>query len=333
VSHHNEVKISIVLCTHNGERFLPTQLDSFLAQTRLPNELVVCDDCSSDATPAILRDFAERAPFTVRIYNNESKLGIRLNFQKGIELASGDILVFSDQDDQWLSNKLELIERAFTDPDVGIVFSNAVVADENLNPKGFDLWTARGFDSPLRKQILADSKPDILRIMIRNPIFTGMTMAFHARYKQDVLPIGSHWWSDGWVGTIVPLISRVALIETPLANYRQHDSASGGPPPMFSDDPKMAVANALESSQHYYDRKVNPWLTLRQRLLTLASVPGRDALLSLLDGYIAHSAVRATLPKSRPQRLPKALRELMALNYHEYSSGWLSFFKDMTVSR
>lgn len=102
---------------------------------------------------------------------------------------------------------------------------------------------------------------------------------------------------------------------------------------MFSDDPKLAVVKALESSQHYYDRKVNPWLTLRRRLLTLGPVPSLDSLLSLLDGYIAHSTVRAALPKSRHRRLPKALRELMALNYHRYSSGWLSFFKDMTMSR
>jgi Glycosyl transferase family 2 len=327
------LKTSIVLCTYNGERFLPTQLESFLTQTRVPDELVVCDDGSNDATPAILQEFASRSPFPVRIYNNENNLGIRRNFQKAIELASGEILIFSDQDDQWLNNKVELIARAFEDSDVGIVFSNALVADENLNPKGFDLWTSLRFNSRMRQQILADSKPDILRIMIRNPIFCGMTMAFHARHKRDVLPIGSHWWSDGWVGTILPLISRAALIETPLAKYRTHASASGGAPPVFFDDPKRSVIKALESSQHYYERKVNPWLTLRQRLLTLGSIPGLDSLLSLLDGYIAHSAARSALPKSRHRRLPRALRELAALNYHRYSSGWLSFFKDLTVSR
>lgn len=64
-------KISIALCTYNGAKFLPAQLESFLAQTRLPDELIVCDDCSTDETPQMINDFARRAPFTVTFRINE----------------------------------------------------------------------------------------------------------------------------------------------------------------------------------------------------------------------------------------------------------------------
>ena len=58
---------SIALCTYNGARFLPAQLESILRQTRLPDELIACDDGSTDGTLELLRDFARQAPFQVEL--------------------------------------------------------------------------------------------------------------------------------------------------------------------------------------------------------------------------------------------------------------------------
>ncbi len=57
------MKLSIGMCTYNGARYLQEQLASIAAQTRLPDELVVCDDCSSDGTRAILEEFKARVTF------------------------------------------------------------------------------------------------------------------------------------------------------------------------------------------------------------------------------------------------------------------------------
>ena len=67
VESSGRARISVALCTYDGARFLGAQLESFATQIRLPDELVVCDDHSSDGTAAVLRDFARRAPFPVRI--------------------------------------------------------------------------------------------------------------------------------------------------------------------------------------------------------------------------------------------------------------------------
>ncbi|HEX8394664.1 MAG TPA: glycosyltransferase, partial [Longimicrobium sp.] len=61
-----EPRVSVALCTYNGARWLPEQLASLAAQTRLPHELVVCDDRSTDETEAVVRAFAATAPFPVR---------------------------------------------------------------------------------------------------------------------------------------------------------------------------------------------------------------------------------------------------------------------------
>ena len=97
--------ISIAMTTYNGEKYLQEQLDSFLGQNRLPDELVVCDDGSQDRTMAILESFSSRAPFPVRIYRNSAKLGYSKNFEKAGSLCTGDIIAFSDEDDVWDAQK------------------------------------------------------------------------------------------------------------------------------------------------------------------------------------------------------------------------------------
>ena len=120
--------ISIALCTYHGERFLQEQLDSFLQQTRLPDELVVCDDGSTDLTVPILEAFGVQAPFPVRLSINSQNLGFTKNFEKAISLCRGEIIAMSDQDDVWLPEKLEKFEQVFVNrPQLGYVFCNAQV--------------------------------------------------------------------------------------------------------------------------------------------------------------------------------------------------------------
>jgi len=127
--------ISIVMTTYNGERFLKEQLDSFLWQTRLPDELVVCDDGSTDRTLDILENFARTAPFPVKIFRNPQRLGFSKNFEKASLMCSGDLVAFSDQDDIWLPEKLEVVENIFrTDDEIGLLIHNLELVD-NYNIK------------------------------------------------------------------------------------------------------------------------------------------------------------------------------------------------------
>src|ERR1019366_197610 len=94
-------RISVALCTYNGERFLSQQLASIGKQTRLPDELVVCDDSSTDRTVAIVREFAASVSFPVRVFENQRNLGSAANFERAIRLCDGDLIALSDQDDIW----------------------------------------------------------------------------------------------------------------------------------------------------------------------------------------------------------------------------------------
>lgn len=87
------------MAVYNGERFIREQLDSFLRQTRRPHELVVSDNASSDRTVEIVREFAGRSPFPVRLFINERNIGVTKNFERAIREPSGDIIFLSDCDD------------------------------------------------------------------------------------------------------------------------------------------------------------------------------------------------------------------------------------------
>src|SRR5688500_9098173 len=95
------VKISVAMCTYNGAQFLRTQLESIIAQSRAPDEIVVCDDCSTDETRALLKQFAAESLVPVSLHFNEQNLGSVRNFEQAIRMCNGNVIALSDQDDVW----------------------------------------------------------------------------------------------------------------------------------------------------------------------------------------------------------------------------------------
>jgi glycosyltransferase involved in cell wall biosynthesis len=97
--------ISIALATYNGAKYLSAQLDSLYKQTRLPDEVVVTDDCSTDSTLDILIEYNKR--YGLKYFINKTALGVNKNFEKAISFCSGDYIAICDQDDIWLPSKIE----------------------------------------------------------------------------------------------------------------------------------------------------------------------------------------------------------------------------------
>jgi glycosyltransferase involved in cell wall biosynthesis len=104
--------VSIVMATWQGQRFLRAQLDSLRAQTRLADELVVCDDASTDETPQILQRFASGSARRVRALRQGRRVGYTANFMTAAAQATGDLLLFCDQDDVWHPDKIATVLAA-----------------------------------------------------------------------------------------------------------------------------------------------------------------------------------------------------------------------------
>ena len=106
------VKVSVIICTYNGASYLAGQLDSLLAQTCPPYELVVQDDGSSDGTWEMLEAFRAAHPgLCIRLFRNPERLGYNRNFLSAVQRASGDFIACCDQDDLWHPEKLEMLAR------------------------------------------------------------------------------------------------------------------------------------------------------------------------------------------------------------------------------
>src|SRR2546430_3977128 len=215
-------QISIALCTCNGELYLREQLESIANQTRLPDEVVVSDDCSTDRTLEIIDDFAATAAFPVRVHVNEQNVGSTKNFERAISLCEGNIIALSDQDDFWFPDKLRRIEDCFArEPQVGLVFADAEVVDEHLLPLGYRLWESIGFDDTRRKLMRTGRALDVL---LPGWTVTGATMAFRANFRNLILEIPTDLplIHDGWIALMISSVSDVSFIEEPLIKYRQH---------------------------------------------------------------------------------------------------------------
>ena len=124
------------MATFNGGRYLREQLDSIVRQTLPAEELIVCDDGSSDDTLEIVRKFADTAPFRVVIEAHGERLGYNKNFVRAVGRCSGDIVALCDQDDVWDPAKLAVAVAEFVDPSVVTVTHQVRVVDADLRPTG-----------------------------------------------------------------------------------------------------------------------------------------------------------------------------------------------------
>jgi len=319
-------RISVALCTYNGARFLDAQLESILAQTRQPDELVACDDGSTDETVPILERFRQRTPFAVRIERNPSTLGSTKNFEKAIGLCTGDLIATSDQDDIWLPEKLALCEAAFSaDPTLGLVFSDAEVVDEELRPLGHTMWDAIHFGKAYRRRVRSGGSFEIL---LRQWLVTGATMMFRADLRSLVLPIPPIWIHDGWIATISGALSPVGLVERSLVKYRQHAAQQIGGKKLTL---RELYKKAREIGPPQYRLAYEQFILARDRLQTFTERLRSQAFLPMLDGKVRHQRRRLDISecKSRVRRVLWTLGELFRGGYTRYSPNTRHFIKDM----
>jgi glycosyltransferase involved in cell wall biosynthesis len=325
--------ISVAMCTFNGALYLEEQLQSIAAQTRPPNELVICDDCSSDETLAIIEDFARHASFPVHVHRNEQNLGSTRNFEKATRLCTGDLIAFADQDDVWKLEKLHLFELIFAKrPDVGVVFTDAEIVDENLQAVGQRMWKEIGFGEREKQLIRKGRAVDVL---LPGWTVTGATMAFRAKFRNVILPIPTDlpMIHDGWTALMVAAVSDVSFIEEPLVLYRQHQQQQIGAP--ATSKAELAPAKKIESIRSSAQRKnsysdlVKITRAVLQRIAGAGEHPALRQNTESLNHRLSHLNVRMSMPQSLIARLGTVSKELMTMRYHRYSNGIASAVKDL----
>ncbi len=129
----NAIDISVIMISYNGERFIRQALDSVLMQQFAGSyEIVMADDKSTDSTPAIIREYAEKYPDIIRATYREKNIGMSNNIFETLKLASGSYIAICDNDDYWtdplkLQKQFDYMEQH---PECGFICSAAQLVDE-----------------------------------------------------------------------------------------------------------------------------------------------------------------------------------------------------------
>lgn len=220
------MKVSVVLCVLNGEAFIEEQLRSIAQQTRVPDEVLIFDDRSTDATLEIARSVCESFDLNYSMCINETRLGVEGNFAYGMSQASGDVIFFADCDDAWVPGKVEKMLAPFEqDPEVSLVYSDGYITGPDLEKTEYRLFTWK----PNKKRLQdGDSRPigEFLR-KGQAPGIKASSMAFSAKVRDLAGPLPDGVAHDNWISFFGYALGKVVAINEPLHYYRRHDQAWG----------------------------------------------------------------------------------------------------------
>lgn len=202
--------VSIALCTYNGERFLREQLDSIIHQTYSRLELIAVDDCSSDSTLNILNEYAAKHSF-IKVHKNEVNLGYIRNFEKALQLCSGDFIALSDQDDIWQLDKIEKLVNAIGDN--LMIYHDSEFVDQHghsLNKKMSDIMNLYRGNEP--------------EAFIFFNCISGHSVLMKKELRDEILPFPNAYFHDWWMAYVACNLGSIDYLNEALVKYRQHET-------------------------------------------------------------------------------------------------------------
>ena len=219
--------ISILLATYNGERFLKEQLESILAQSVTDWTLFVRDDCSTDATPAILQDYAGRYPGKIHVTTADKPSGgAKWNFFQLCRTVRDDYVMLCDQDDVWLPDKIECTLAAMKqlEQDAGahtplLVHTDLKVVDGQLNTINESLWAF---------QRISPERDELRNVVVQNNV-TGCTAMYNRALAELIDGVPEVFvMHDWWIALLASALGRTGFVSRPTMLYRQHGANSVG---------------------------------------------------------------------------------------------------------
>lgn len=321
--------ISIAMCTYNGGSFLPEQLASIAAQTRLPDELVICDDGSTDSTPEIIAEFARKVTFPVRFFPNPHNLGSTKNFEQAMGLCTGELIALCDQDDIWMPEKLarqaEIMEL---DPELGGVFSDADLINDRSQLLGRTLWSAPRFTKRKQKKFRSGLAQSVL---LERNVAWGATLMIRSSLLTLIGDIPQSWGHDNWIAWTLVLYSKLDFTSERLIKYRIHSNQQTAIKDLFDprkftlgerlltakrEEPAKQLARAAEF-QILYER-----LATSQNEKNQAALPGIERAIRFFSDcgnpYTSYASKLMIILKN-------------TWNYQRFENGWKSMVRDIVL--
>lgn len=325
--------VDILLSAYNGEPYLPEQLRSLQAQTHRDWRLWVRDDDSTDDTRELVESTSADDERIRLLPNTGERRGAKGGFGWLLEQVSDDAryIMFCDQDDVWLSRKIEQTlyamraAEAEQDPDYPIlVHSDLHVADAQLALIADSFWRYQG---------ITPETSGLDALCIRN-VVTGCTAMINRPLRDLAVPIPPEAiMHDWWMALLASGLGQIVHLPTPTVLYRQHRTNTVG-----AKRDIATAASLLRKAVISYDH-----VSERTRLVRAAGEQAqalleryRDALRpearGLLTGVVQHLSLRGQLPdRPRFERLRLIRAEMRSGRYHGLGNGLPSALRDLLL--
>ena len=229
-------KIDILMATYNGEKYLVEQLDSIINQTYHNWNLLIRDDNSTDKTLEIIQNYHKKDKRIKILKDNKGNLGIVRNFEELLKSSESEFIMFSDQDDIWVENKLDMYLKMI----------------EKIKNKGFMIHSDAILFDKNKSNILKDtfiSKKAInrgLENVFFNYFVQGATILISKEIKNFILPFPKEvYLHDRYIHLISELFFERIFVNKALIYYRQHG------------DNQMGAKNTIREllSKRYFDER------------------------------------------------------------------------------
>ena len=206
------MNISVALAAYNGELYIEEQIRSILDSISADDELVVSLNESSDNTEEIVRSLAAEDN-RINLVKCK-KMGIIPNFNYAVRHTKNEIIILSDQDDIWLSDKAEVTRKHFEETDDILLLHNCDFVDKDLKLTGRDLYSYRNV------------KKGFSHNLIKNG-YQGCCMAFRRELIRYICPIPPHVaMHDQWIGLIAEKVGGIGIIDDKLILYRDYTESN-----------------------------------------------------------------------------------------------------------
>ena len=229
-------KIDILMATYNGEKYLVEQLDSIINQTYRNWNLLIRDDNSTDKTLEIIQNYHKKDKRIKILKDNKGNLGIVRNFEELLKSSESEFIMFSDQDDIWVENKLDMYLKMI----------------EKIKNKGFMIHSDAILFDKNKSNILKDtfiSKKAInkgLENVFFNYFVQGATILISKEIKNFILPFPKEvYLHDRYIHLISELFFERIFVNKALIYYRQHG------------DNQIGAKNTIREllSKRYFDER------------------------------------------------------------------------------
>lgn len=271
-----ELKASVVIATYNGEKYIKEQANTILEQTRLPDEVLISDDCSKDHTLGILTNYIEKNNLSGawKIHINEKNKGYAKNFLDAALLAEGDIVFFCDQDDLWSADRIEKMAAIMeTHSDINLLCSN-------LEPFYYESDTRKWSKNELKAMTNDGS--------LERPMFdasnfhlkrSGCTMCIRKNFLKEIIPFWKERWAhDDFVWKMAVASDSCAVIQYCSMKRRMH-----------SNNATVIRERTREGRMHQLDDTNMQYESLKKYI---KKVDGNQEKISIVDKNIDSIKIR-----------------------------------------